>query len=388
MKHVLALVFMSLLEVTFLRAQTFRGAIDGTVTDPAGAVVPNVRVEATDTATGATHSTVTTADGQFSIQDLPLGTYEINVPAAGFAAYTAHRVRVTAGSVYTLAVKLSLAQENRSVEVPAAALTVDTTTATQSDTIPEEAVQSMPLNGRDFTQLVAIAPGYGGYSINGGGTINGARNNGVNWQLDGTDNNDFWYNIPAINQGGVSGIAGVIMPIDAIDEFSTQTESMAESGRDAGGTVNVILKSGTNQLHGSAYYYNRNEFYAAHSPFFVPSPEFPRAPRLRNQNYGFTLGGPMVRNKAFFFLGFRKAKLHLRTQRPGHRTVGGVDPERPDPAREIQCSTEHPLQHSVFNSLAQFDQHASGYHQQLLRQCPGNRVQLQRRSQARLPLQR
>ena len=68
----------------------------------------------------------------------------------------------------------------------------------------------MPLNGRDFTQLIAIAPGYGGYSINGGGTINGARNNGVNWQLDGTDNNDFWYNIPAINQGGVSGIAGVI----------------------------------------------------------------------------------------------------------------------------------------------------------------------------------
>ncbi len=306
MKRVLALLFLSLLEVTFLSAQTFRGAIDGTVTDPSGAVIPNVRVAAIETATGVTHNTVTTADGQFSIQDLPLGTYEINVAAAGFGTYTANRVRVTAGSLYTLAVKLSLAEENRSVEVAAAALTVDTTTATQSDTIPEEAVQSMPLNGRDFTQLVAVAPGYGGYSINGGGTINGARNNGVNWQLDGTDNNDFWYNIPAINQGGVSGIAGVIMPIDAIDEFSTQTESTAESGRDAGGTVNVILKSGTNQLHGSIYYYNRNEFYAAHSPFFVPSPEFPRAPRLRNENYGFTVGGPIVKNKAFLFLGFEK----------------------------------------------------------------------------------
>ena len=89
-------------------------------------------------------------------------------------------------------------------------------------------MQNMPLNGRDFTQLIAIAPGYGGYSINGGGTINGARNNGINWQLDGTDNNDFWYNIPAINQGGVSGVAGVVMPIDAIDEFSTQTQSNAE----------------------------------------------------------------------------------------------------------------------------------------------------------------
>jgi hypothetical protein len=156
--------------------------------------------------------------------------------------------------------------------VPAAALVVDTTTATQSNTIPEPVVQNMPLNARDFTQLIAIAPGYGGYSINGGGTINGARNNGVNWQLDGTDNNNFWYNIPAINQGGVSGIAGVIMPIDAIDEFSTQTESAAENGRDAGGTVNVVLKSGTNQVHGSAYYYNRNEFYPAWSPFFTPLP--------------------------------------------------------------------------------------------------------------------
>ena len=306
MKRLLAFLFLSLVEVTFLGAQTFRGAIDGSVTDPSGAVVPNVRVEAKESATGVSHNTVTTVDGQFSIQDLPLGTYEINVAAAGFAAYTAHRVRVTAGSVYTLAIKLSLAQESRLVEVPAAALTVDTTTATQSNTIPQEAVQNMPLNGRDFTQLIAIAPGYGGYSINGGGTINGARNNGVNWQLDGTDNNDFWYNIPAINQGGVSGIAGVIMPIDAIDEFSTQTESTAESGRDAGGTVNVILKSGTNRLHGSAYYFNRNEFYAAHSPFFVPSAEFPRAPRLRNENYGFTLGGPIVKNKAFFFLGFEK----------------------------------------------------------------------------------
>ena len=164
----------------------------------------------------------------------------------------------------------------------------------------------MPLNGRDFTQLIAIAPGYGGYSINGGGTINGARNNGLNWQIDGTDNNDFWYNIPAINQGGVSGVAGVVMPIDAIAEFSTQTQSNAESGRDAAGTVNVILKSGTNHLHGSAYYYNRNEFYAARSPFFMPTPQFPKAPRLRNENYGFTLGGPILRNKTFFFLGFEK----------------------------------------------------------------------------------
>jgi hypothetical protein len=281
MKRPVAFLLLFLSEVVPLGAQTFRGAINGTVTDPSGAVVASALVQATEVATGIDHKTVTTADGQFSIQDLPLGTYKITVAVAGFAIYTADSVQISAGSIYTLAVKLSLAKESQSLEVPAAALTIDSTTATQSDTIPEEAVQNMPLNGRDFTQLIAIAPGYGGYSINGGGAINGARNNGVNWQLDGTDNNDFWYDIPAINQGGVSGIAGVVMPIDAIAEFSTQTESNAESGRDAGGTVNVVLRSGTNQLHGTAYYYNRNEFYAAHSPFFVPTPELPRELILR-----------------------------------------------------------------------------------------------------------
>lgn len=306
MKRDLIIFLLFLLHATSSHAQTFRGAVNGTVTDPAGAFVPNAQLEATEIATSANYNTVSTTDGQFSLQDLPLGAYKITVTAAGFAPYTTDNVLVAAGSTYTLPVQLSLAQEKRSIEVSAAALTLDATTATQSDTIPEEAVQNMPLNGRDFTQLFAIAPGYGGYSINGGGTINGARNNGVNWQLDGTDNNDFWYNIPAINQGGVSGVAGVLLPIDAIDEFSTQTESNAETGRDAGGTINVVLKSGTNQLHGSAYYYNRNEFYAAHSPFFVPSPEFPRAPRLRNENYGFTLGGPILKNKTFFFLGFEK----------------------------------------------------------------------------------
>jgi hypothetical protein len=306
MKCVLSALLLFVLDVLSLGAQTFRGAINGTVTDPSGAFVPNAQVRATEIATSVDHNTVTTADGQFSVQNLPPGDYAITIVSPGFAAYAAENARVTAGSIYTVAVKLSLAQQTNSLQVEAAALTVDTTASTQSDTIPEEAVQNMPLNGRDFTQLIAIAPGYGGYSINGGGTINGARNNGINWQIDGTDNNDFWYNIPAINQGGVSGVAGVVMPIDAIAEFSTQTQSNAESGRDAAGTVNVILKSGTNHLHGSAYYFNRNEFYAARSPFFVPSPQFPKAPRLRNDNYGFSLGGPILRNKTFFFLGFEK----------------------------------------------------------------------------------
>jgi hypothetical protein len=287
-------------------SQTFRGAINGTVTDPSGAVVSGADVRATENATGSVHSTVTTTDGQFAFQDLPLGEYRVTVTVKGFQQTNVQNVTVTAGNVYTVPVKLTMGRETTAVEVSAAALEVDTTTTTQSDTITTRALQDMPLNGRDFSQLIAVAPGYGGYAVGGFGSLNGTRANQMNWQVDGTDNNDFWHNIPAINQGGVSGIAGVVMPIDAIDEFSAQTQSNAESGRNAGGTVNLAIKSGSNAFHGSGYYYNRNEFYAAASPFFVATPQFPKAPRLRNYNTGFTVGGPIIKDKTFFFLGFEK----------------------------------------------------------------------------------
>ncbi|MBV9301320.1 MAG: TonB-dependent receptor [Acidobacteriaceae bacterium] len=286
--------------------QTFRGAIDGTVTDATGAVVQGAQVTATNTATSVSQTTVSTTSGEFSFQDMPLGTYTVTVTASGFEQTTVSNVVVTAGNVYTVPIKLQVGQMTTKVEVSAAAIEVDTTSATQSDTIPSKALQDLPLNGRDFSQLIAVAPGYGGYAVSGFGSLNGTRANQMNWQIDGTDNNDFWHNIPAVNQGGVSGIAGVVMPIDAIDEFSAQTQSNAEAGRNAGGTVNLVIKSGTNQLHGSAYYYNRNEFYAAQSPFFVPTPQFPKAPELRNYNTGLTVGGPIIRDKTFFFLGFEK----------------------------------------------------------------------------------
>ena len=288
------------------QGQTFRGAINGTVSDPSGAMVAGASVKATNVGTGGTLSTTTTSDGQFAFQDIAPGTYRIVVSAAGFSTITTENVVVTAGSPYTLPVKMKMGATTTAVEVSAAALSLDTTSATQSDSIPTESLQNIPMNGRDFSQLIAVSPGYGGYSVGGFGSLNGTRANQMNWQVDGTDNNDFWHNIPAINQGGVSGIAGTVMPIDAIDEFSAQTQSNAETGRNAGGTVNLVIKSGTNQFHGSAYYYNRNEFYAATSPFFAPTPQFPKAPELRNQNYGFTIGGPIIKDKTFFFLGFEK----------------------------------------------------------------------------------
>jgi len=157
---------------------------------------------------------------------------------------------------------------------------------------------------------VGVQPGYGGDSVGGFGSLNGTRANQMNWQIDGVDNNDFWHNIPAVNQGGVSGIAGVIMPLDAVDEFASQTQSNAEGGRNAGGIVNVVLKSGTNQLHGSLYYYNRNTALGAASPFFNASalkaaglPD--KKPPLRNENFGFSLGGPIIKDKLWFYGGAR-----------------------------------------------------------------------------------
>lgn len=306
MKRLVVAILVVLLFAVAGNAQTFRGAINGTVTDPSGGSVPNATVKATEIATGIDHTTVTTSDGLFAFQDIPLGFYKVTVTASGFPVYTVDKVEVVAGTIYTLQVKLSMQQQSTTVEVSAAALTLDTTTQVQNTTISSDIVQDVPLNGRDFTQLIAVAPGYAGYSVGGFGSLNGTRANQMNWQIDGVDNNDFWHNIPAVNQGGVSGIAGVVMPVDAIDEFSAQTQSGAEAGRNAGGTVNLALKSGGNTIHGSAYYYNRNEFYAAASPFFQSSTITPKPPRLRNENYGFTVGGPIIKNKTFYFLAYEK----------------------------------------------------------------------------------
>ena len=190
------LILATVLIAVSAYGQTFRGAINGTVSDPSGAVVAAASVKATNTATGVTLNTVTTSDGQFAFQDLPLGTYKIEVSAAGFRATAVDNVAVTAGGAYTLPVKLTPGATGTTVvEVSAAALSLDTTTATQDNTIPTQAIADVPMNGRDFSQFIAIQPGYGGYSVGGFGSLNGTRANQMNWQIDGVDNNDLWHNL-------------------------------------------------------------------------------------------------------------------------------------------------------------------------------------------------
>jgi hypothetical protein len=123
--------------------------------------------------------------------------------------------------------------------------------------------------------------------------------------MDGVDNNDLWWNIPSVNQGGVSGIAGIILPTDAIDQFSVQTQASPESGRNPGGTVDLALKSGGNDFHGTVYDYHRNEAFAAKSPF-VPAKK-----QNRNYNYGSSLGGPILKDRLFFFTNFEKQRFSI-----------------------------------------------------------------------------
>src|ERR1700676_5218583 len=316
MRRWFGLILATMLVAVSAYGQTFRGAINGTVADPSGAVVAGAAVKATNNATGVTLDTTTTSDGQFSFQDLPLGSYRIAVSAGGFSPSTVDNVPVTAGSVYTLPVKMKIGSSATSVEVSAEALTLDTTTVMQNNVIPTEQVQNVPMNGRDFTQFAPAARGYAGYpGAQADCSLNGTRGNQLNWQIDGVDNNDFWHNLAAVNQGGVSGIAGTLMPLDAIDEFAAQTQSNAEAGRNAGGVINVVLKSGGNQIHGSVYYFNRNTSLGAATPFFNPS-TLPagvshKKPPLRNENYGFSLGGPIIKDKTFWFIAFEKQKYTI-----------------------------------------------------------------------------
>src|SRR5712672_2141771 len=303
MKQLLVAVLLVLLFVMSANAQTFRGAINGTVTDPSGAAVPGATVKAAEIATNIDHTMVTSTEGQFAFQDVPRGLYKVTVSATGFPAYTVDKVEVVAGQIYTLSIPLKMGQSSTTIEVSAASVTMDTTSQTQSMTITDDIVQNLPLNGRDFTQIIAVQPGFGGYNVGGFGSLNGTRPNQINWQIDGVDNNDFWHNIPAVNQGGVSGIAGVVLPMDSIVEFSSQTQSGPEGGRNAGGTVNVVTRAGTNDLHGTIYYYNRNEFYAAHTPFL---PAGTKPPPLRNENYGASIGGPILKDKLFYFTNYEK----------------------------------------------------------------------------------
>jgi len=302
-------LLLTMFASSLLFGQTFRGGIAGTVADASGAAVASVPVKLTSPDTGLTRDGVTSSAGEFVFQDLPLGKYDLTVTQPGFETVHVSGVTVDAGRIATVALKLEVARQATTVEVAASVVSVETASSAETSLIDSKQILDIPLNGRDFTQLLKFNPG-----ANANGSLNGSRFNGIDWKIDGADNNDLWHNINSVNQGGVSGIAGVVLPIDAIDEFSLQSSSNAEEGRNSGGVLNVVVKSGTNNFHGSVYYFNRNEAFAANDWFTAPGT--PNS-ELRNNQEGFSLGGPIVKNHTFFFMNYEQQNYRQALTAPG-----------------------------------------------------------------------
>ncbi len=290
----------SLLGLAFLLAatsfaQTFRGDLAGSVVDSTGAALINVTVKLENPETGFSRTTTTAGNGDFLFAELPTGTYQLTVAAEGFQMKRIANLEVSVAKTTNVPVQMSIAQQQSVIEVSAAAVSLETTTTALVSVVNDKAVQEMPMNGRDFKQMIKLAPGV----TPSGTSINGMRTNGANYQIDGADNNDAYSNAVAVNQGGVSGIAGALVPIEALDQFSVETNASSDMGRNGGAAIQMVIKSGTNSLHGSLFFFDRNEALAALSP--LQNPGSPKQ-EIRNNQFGFAAGGPIVKNKTFYFV--------------------------------------------------------------------------------------
>jgi Carboxypeptidase regulatory-like domain len=201
-----AFLVVILLFTGFAVAQNFRGGINGTVTDQGGASISGAHVEITEDATGVAHSSVSSSAGDFSFPDLPLGLYTVTATSSSFETLKVAKVQLSAGTIYSLALKLGVASQAITVEVNTAGGALETTSTMQTTVVPTRTIQDTPMNGRDFAQFMQLTPGFAGYSAGGGAgtaSLNATRSNEVNWQIEGTDNNDLWWNsgLSATNNG-------------------------------------------------------------------------------------------------------------------------------------------------------------------------------------------
>ncbi|HKE28239.1 MAG TPA: TonB-dependent receptor [Bryobacteraceae bacterium] len=274
-------------------AQTFQGNLAGVVTDPADATVPGATVDLESPTTGLKRTTMSTNSGIFLFADVPVGLYTITVNAKGFQARQVNNIEIAVSKTTDLNVRLEVSQVNSSVEVAASQVTLDTTTSALVAVVDSKIVTDIPINGRDYRQMFLLAPGIAAVNSPNNPSLNGTRTEEINYQIDGVDDND-GKNI-AFNQG----LGSVYLPIEAIDQLSVQSNAESDMGRNAAGNINVVIKSGTNHVHGSLYEFNRNEALAAYSP--LQAPGTPKQ-EIRNNQFGFSLGGPLAKNKTFFYM--------------------------------------------------------------------------------------
>jgi hypothetical protein len=290
-------------------AQTFRGSIQGTVTDASGAALVGARVKIFSAGTGLSRAVITNDQGEYQTSELPLGTYSVTIEKEGFRTSTLNQIPVSVGSPARADAKLSTGKVEEQIEVNADVALVETTSNTTGGTIAATEVAELPINGRDFTKLLELVPGtssdpvgstesagsYGLFSMNG----NRGRSN--NYLLDGTDMNDGYRNLPSINQAGVWGCPSTILPVDALAEIPVTGSPDAEFGRSSGATVNIVTKSGANQIHGSFFEYFRDDALGARNYFNTP--DQPKN-AFTNHQYGGSAGGPFIKDKSFWFTSY------------------------------------------------------------------------------------
>ena len=280
MKAKLVLLVVTIAMSLSLMAQTFRGSVEGTVTDPSGAAIPGALITVTDPATGTSRTVQSDDGGNFSVTELPLGTYDVTVEHAGFRKQVVRSVQLTVGAPTRANAVLTAGEVRETIDVSAEIPVIETQSDTTGDTISGDQAKDLPINGRDFTKLFALVPGAAGdpSGINdspgsfGMVSINGNRGRSNNYLLDGTDMNDGYRNLPAINEGGVFGTPATILPIDALAEVPVISNTEAEYGRNSGAVVNSVTRSGTNTLHGSVYEYFRNNALDARNYFNSTGP--------------------------------------------------------------------------------------------------------------------
>jgi Carboxypeptidase regulatory-like domain/TonB dependent receptor len=286
----------------------------GTITDSTGAVVPNANVTLTNLGTNEKRVAQSNASGDYSFTLLPVGHYSIAIVASGFKESITKDLSVEAGDRARSDARLELGAESTVIEVTASTPLLQADSATVSSTVTAKAVQDLPLNGRNFVQLVALVPGANegqGNGLSSGGrpddrrtnaaglSVNGQDESLNNWVVDGVDDNE-----------RVIGTIGVKPNVEGIQEITVQTNSYAaEAGRTAGGVINIVTRSGTNQFHGSVYEYFRNDIFDARNFFQSTGAK----PELRQNQYGGSIGGPIWRNRTFFYFDYE-----------GFRQVSGV----------------------------------------------------------------
>jgi outer membrane receptor protein involved in Fe transport len=284
-------------------AQSQNGRFLGTVTDPSGAVVVGAKVVITDSERGISQTYASNESGDYVAPALRPGLYTITAEAAGFKKLERPAIRLEVGQDLRIDFQLKAGSASEVVTVMDEAPLVNATTDVLGGTFTNKAINELPLNGRDFQNLVTLRPGVQRYP--GGGFLsissNGNRPEDNNFIVDGTDNNDPYYATTVINAEGVQGTPATHLPIDAIQEFNAEEQPPAEYGWKPGAIVNVGLKSGTNSLHGDVYDFERNSGLDARN-YFNPVPGKHRP--LRMHQFGATVGGPIVKDKFFFFTAY------------------------------------------------------------------------------------